>query len=161
MNQEVLQAKVSTVNEIVEKAKANKTLIIVEYRGLSVNQLEQIRRALRAEDASLAVYKNSLVERAVKELKYDELEPLLTGPNAFVFSLDELKGAKVVAKYAKRFGGTLNIKGAMIEGQFVDPKTLTALSKLPGKDGLISMFLSCLQAPIRSFACAVQAVADK
>ncbi len=161
MNQEVLQAKISTVNEIVEKAKANKTLIVVEYRGLSVAQLQELRRALRSEGASLSVYKNSLVERAVKELGYDDVHALLSGPNALVFSEDELKGAKVIAKYAKRFGATLNIKGAIMEGHFVDAPTLVQLSKLPGRDGLISMFLSCLQAPIRSFACAVQAIADK
>lgn len=161
MNKEVLKAKTEAVNEIVNKAKANKTMIIVEYRGLTVAQLQELRRALRAENASLSVYKNSLVERAVRELGYDDIHALLTGPNAVIFSEDEIKGAKVAAKYAKRFGATLNIKGGAMEGHFVDQKTLLQLSKLPGKDGLVSMFLSCLQAPIRQFACAVQAIADK
>lgn len=161
MNKEVLEAKKEVVNEIVNKAQNNKTLIVVEYRGLSVSQLQELRRALRAENASMFVYKNSLVTRAVDQLGYTELNSLLTGPNAFIFSEDEIKGAKVVSKYAKKYGETLNVKGGVMEGQFVDSVTLMQLAKLPGKEGLVSMFLSCLQAPIRQFACAVQAIADK
>ena len=107
------------------------------------------------------VYKNSLVERAVDELGYNELNDILTGPNAIVFSEDVIAGAKVIAKYAKRHRDILVIKGGIVEGKFVDADGMKEVAKLPGKDGLISMFLSCLQAPIRSFACAVKAVADK
>ena len=160
MNQQVLAAKSETVKEISEKAKKSQTIIVCEYRGLTVAQIQEVRRALRKENAEMNVYKNSLVERAVDELGYNELNDILTGPNAIVFSEDVIAGAKVIAKYAKRHKDVLVVKGGIVEGKFVDAKGMLEVAKLPGKDGLISMFLSCLQAPVRSFACAVQAVAD-
>ena len=160
MNKDVLLAKQETVSEIVSKAKDSTALVVAEYRGLTVAQLQELRRALRNEGASMNVYKNSLVERAVDELGYTELNDILKGPNAIVFSEDVIAGAKVVAKYAKRHRDVLIVKGGIVEGKFVDAKGIIEVSKLPGKEGLISMFLSCLQAPIRSFACTVKAVAD-
>ena len=161
MNQAVLAAKSETVKEISEKAKKSQTIIVCEYRGLTVAQIQEVRRALHKEKAEMNVYKNSLVERAVDELGYNDLNSVLTGPNAIVFSEDVIAGAKVIAKYAKRHRDVLVVKGGIVEGKFVGAKGIIEVSKLPGKEGLISMFLSCLQAPIRSFACAVKAVADK
>ena len=161
MNQAVLAAKSETVKEISEKAKKSQTIIVCEYRGLTVAEIQEVRRALHKEKAEMSVYKNSLVERAVDELGYNDLNAILTGPNAIVFSEDVIAGAKVIAKYAKRHKDVLVVKGGIVEGKFVDAKGIIEVSKLPGKEGLISMFLSCLQAPIRSFACAVKAVADK
>lgn len=161
MNQAVLAAKSETVKEISEKAKKSQTIIVCEYRGLTVAQIQEVRHALHKEKAEMAVYKNSLVERACDELGYEDLKQVLSGPNAIVFSEDVIAGAKVVAKYAKRHKDVLVVKGGIVEGKFVDAKGIIEVSKLPGKEGLLSMFLSCLQAPIRSFACAVKAVADK
>ena len=160
MNQAVLAAKSETVKEISEKAKKSSTIIVCEYRGLTVAQIQEVRRALRKEKAEMNVYKNSLVERAVDELGYNEMNDILKGPNAIVFSEDVIAGAKVIAKYAKRHRDVLIVKGGIVEGKFVDAKGMLEVAKLPGKEGLLSMFLSCLQAPVRSFACAVKAVAD-
>ena len=160
MNKQVLEAKRSVVKEIVEKANNSTTIIVAEYRGLTVAQLQELRRALRKEDSELCVYKNSLVERASDELGYKELNEVLCGPNAIIFSKEVSNGAKVVAKYARRFRDTLVIKGGVVEGKFADADKIKEVAKLPGKEGLISMFLSCLQAPVRQFAATVKAVAD-
>ena len=160
MNQDTLNEKKAIVDEIVNKAKESQTVIVAEYRGLKVSELEELRRALRQDDASLFVYKNSLVERAAKTLGYDGLNQYLEGPNAVVFSKDVAKGAKTVAKYVKKFQDVLKIKGGVVEGKVVDANTINDVAKIPSRDGLYSMFLSCLQAPIRQFACAVKAVAD-
>ena len=160
MNQQVLEAKQSVVKEIVEKAGAAQSITIAEYRGLTVAQLQELRRALRKEDAELCVYKNSLVARAVKELGYVGVDEVLAGPNAIIFSKELSNGPKIVNKYSKRFGNVLSVKGGVVEGKFVDAKGMIEVAKMPGREGLISMFLSCLQAPVRQFACAVQAVAD-
>ena len=159
MNKEVLQAKQSVVNEIVEKAKGSTTIVVAEYRGLTVAQLQELRRALHKEESELCVYKNSLVERAAGELGYD-MKDLLSGPNAIIFSKEVSGGAKVVAKYSRRFRDTLVIKGGVVEGKFADADKIKEVAKLPGREGLISMFLSCLNAPIRQFAATVKAVAD-
>ena len=160
MNKDVLLAKQETVSEIVNKAKDNSALVVAEYRGLTVSQLQELRRALRAEGASMNVYKNSLVERASDELGYADLKQVLSGPNAIFFSKEVNSAAKVLAKYAKRYGDSLNIKGGVFEGKFADAAGVKEIAKLPGKDGLLAMLLSCLQAPVRQFACTVKAVAD-
>ena len=160
MNKEVLQAKQDIVNSIVELSKTNAAMIVVEYKGLSVAKMQELRRALKAEGAQLTVFKNSLVERAVDELGYTGIKDTLVGPNAVIFSEDAFKGPKVIAKYARRFGESLTIKGAVVEGRFVDPAGVKTLAKIPGREGLISMFLSVLQAPVRQFAATVQAIAD-
>ena len=161
MNKEVLASKQAVVKEIEEKAKACKSLTIAEYRGLTVAQIQTLRRALREEKTEMCVYKNSLVERAVKELGYEGLDEFLSGPNALFFSEEISNGPKVIAKYAKKFGDALTIKGGFVEGKAYDKAGMIEISKLPGKEGLVSMFLSCLQAPIRQFAATVKAVAEK
>lgn len=160
MNQQVLEAKQNVVKEIVDKANKSQSITIAEYRGLTVAQLQELRRALRAEGAELCVYKNSLVERAVNELGYTGADDVLAGPNAIIFSTELSNGPKIVTKYSKRFGNVLSLKGGIVEGKFVDANGMKEVAKMPGREGLISMFLSCLQAPVRQFACAVQAVAD-
>ncbi len=159
MNQNILEAKKDVVSEIVSKAKSNKTIVIAEYRGLTVAQMQEIRRALRKENASLSIYKNSLVERAFDELGYTD-KSLLTGPNSLIFSEDEFSGIKIISKYAKRYNAVVHIKGAIVEGQLCDAETVKELSKLSSKDSIIAMLLSCLEAPIRQFACTVKAVSD-
>ena len=159
MNKQVLEAKQSVVKEIVEKAKNSTTIVVAEYRGLTVAQLQELRRALNKEDSELCVYKNSLVERASEELGY-EMKDILSGTNAIIFSKEVSNGAKVAVKYSKKFRDTLVIKGGVVEGKFADADKIKEVSKLPGREGLISMFLSCLQAPIRQFAATVKAVAD-
>ena len=160
MNKQVLEAKQSVVKEIVDKANASKSITVAEYRGLSVAKLQEVRRALRAEGAELCVYKNSLLARAVSELGYEGGKEVFEGPNAVIFSADYSNGPKIVNKYSRRFGNVLAIKGGFVEGKFLDGKAMVDVAKMPGREGLISMFLSCLQAPVRQFACAVQAVAD-
>ena len=83
----------------------------------------------------------------------------MSGSNAFVFSKEISDGPKVLAKFAKR-NENLVIKAGLVEGKVYDAAGMKTIATLPNKEGLISMFLSCLQAPIRSFACAVKAVAD-
>ena len=162
MNNEKTQAlKGAVVDEIVEKAKASKTLVVVTYHGLSVEKLQEVRRALHKDGCKLHVYKNTLVARAADQLGYGELKALLDGPNAFIFCEDPTQGLKTIVKYSKRYKDIFTIKGAVIEGSFVNADQLVTLSKVPGgKQGLLSMFLSVLQAPIRQFACTVKAVAD-
>ena len=162
MNNEKAQAlKGPVVDEIVEKATSSKTLVVVTYHGLSVANLEELRRDLRKEGCKMHVYKNTLVARAVEKLGYKEVEPLLEGPNAFIFCEDPTQGLKTIVKYSKKYKDVFVVKGAVIEGAFCDADQVVALSKIPGgKQGLLSMFLSVLQAPVRQFACTVKAVAD-
>ena len=159
MNQEILQTKSELVNEVVASIKDSSTVVVCEYRGLSVAELTDLRRTLRPTESTLAVYKNTLVKRAVESLGLHDAAALLEGPNALIFCKDVTAGAKVLAKYSRK-NDLLVIKGGIVEGKVVDKKQMIELSKLPNKEGMISMLLSVLQAPVRQFACAVKAVAD-
>ena len=160
MNQATLNAKKAVVEELVAKIKEAKTTVVCEYRGLTVAQLEALRNQLRETESVMGVYKNSLVARALTECGKDDLAKIMEGPNAIIFSKDVVAGAKIAAKFAKK-NENLGLKGGLVEGQFVDAKGIKEIATLPGREGLISMFLSVLQAPVRQFACAVKAVADK
>ena len=159
MNQAVLSAKQDVVTEITTKIKDSQSTVIVEYRGLSVAEVTELRRALRAEDVDFKIYKNTMAQRAVDELGFGEIKNSLTGPNAIAFSKDATAPARVLSKFAKDHKA-LVLKSGIVEGKEVNLETLQELANLPNKEGMLSMLLSCLQSPIRSFACVVKAVAD-
>lgn len=159
MNQDILNAKKETVSEVSNLLKENQALLVVEYRGLTVSELTSLRKSLRASESSLAVYKNTLVRRALKESNIEGLDSYLEGPNAFIFSKDVTKGPKVVTKFAKK-NDNLVIKCGLVDGKAYNADEMKAIAKLPDKNGLIAMLLSCLQAPVRQFAATVKAVGE-
>ena len=159
MNQAVLNAKQEMVSEISSKIKESQSTVVVEYRGLNVAEVTELRRALRAEDVDFKVYKNTMAQRAVDELGFAELKESLKGPNAMAFSKDATAPARILSKFAKNHKA-LVLKSGIVEGKEVDLDTLKELANLPNRDGMLSMLLSCLQSPVRSFACVVKAVAD-
>lgn len=160
MNHKNIVAKEAVVNEIHGLANENDAVIIFEYHGLSVAKITELRRLLRAQGSHMAIYKNSLVERAVAKLGKEELNEYLTGPNALLFSKDVSSGAKVLTRFA-RFNDEVEIKGGLFEGRVVDANQVRSISRLPDRNGMISMFLSVLNAPIQKFAATVKAVAEK
>ena len=159
MNQAVLSNKQALVTEISDKIKDSQATVVCEYRGLSVAEVTELRRNLRAEDVDFKVYKNTMVERACDEAGFEDLKDALTGPNAFAFSKDATAPARVLAKFAKKHKA-LVLKKGIVEGKVVDEATIKELSALPNRDGMLSMLLSCLQSPVSSFARVVKAVAE-
>jgi large subunit ribosomal protein L10 len=160
MNKDVLAAKKETVSEIGKSLKECGSLTIVSYQGLTVAELTELRRTLAEKDASLVVYKNTLVRRALKEGGIDGLESYLEGPNAFVFSKDVTAAPAALRKFG-RMHEALKLKAGYAEGRVLDEKAIMELAKMPNKEGLLSMFCQCLNAPVRSFAVAVNAIAEK
>lgn len=159
MNQAVLSNKQALVTEITDKIKNSQSTVVCEYRGLSVAEVTELRRSLRAEDVDFKVYKNTMFERACDETGFEDLKDILVGPNAFAFSKDATAPARILAKFAKKHQA-LVLKKGIVEGKVVDEDTIKELSLLPNREGMLSMLLSCLQSPVSSFARAVQAVAD-
>ncbi|MFI3284185.1 MAG: 50S ribosomal protein L10 [Erysipelotrichaceae bacterium] len=160
MKQSVLDVKIEQVNLVKEKFENAQSSVVVEYRGLTVAQVSELRNLLRAEGVEFKVYKNSIVSRAAEAAGFGELNSQLTGPNAIAFSEDAVAPSRVLAKFAKSHE-KLVLKGAVVEGKVVGVDTIQELSKLPSREGMLSMLLSCLQSPVRGFACAVKAVADE
>lgn len=160
MNQAILDSKKSVVSEIQDKfAKASST-VVAEYRGLSVSEVTELRRTLRAENVEMKVYKNTLAAKAAEAAGFSELADVLTGPNTLVFSDDAVAPSRIMAKFAKKHKA-LVLKGGIVEGKVVPVETINELSLLSNREGMLSMLLSVLQAPVSQFARTVKAVADK
>ena len=120
MSAEAIKAKSALVEEIATKLKDAQSAVIVEYRGLSVAEVTELRRSLRAEDVEFKIYKNTLVRRATESTGYEELNAQLTGPNAIAFGhSDAVAPARVLAKFAKDHEA-LVIKAGMVEGKVLD-----------------------------------------
>lgn len=159
MNQDVLKSKEAVVNEVADLVKENGAMVVCEYRGLSVAQITKLRNDLREKGASMCVYKNSLVTRALKDT-HEGIEEYLTGPNMYVFAKDATDGSlKVLTKFAKK-NEELVIKGGIIDGKVSDKKYVVTIASLPSKEGLVSMLLSVLQAPMRNLAYSLGQIAE-
>ena len=159
MNEAIINSKKAVVSEIAEKMKQSESTVVVEYRGLTVAEVTELRRNLRAENVDFKVYKNSLAQRAAEEAGMADLTKDLVGPNAIAFGGDAVAPARVLAKFAKDHD-KLVLKSGIVEGKVVSVDTIKELSSLPNREGMLSMLLSCLQSPVRGFACAVKAVAE-
>lgn len=160
-NAKVLQEKQQIVAEVTEKMRNYASTVITDYRGLSVADVTELREQLREAGIEYRVLKNTLCRRATAEAEFTELDEHLTGPTAVAFSKDDaVAPAKILSEFAKKHEH-LKIKGGIVEGKVVDLEQLKALADLPSREGLLSMLLSVLQAPVRNFALAVKAVADK
>lgn len=160
MNEAIINSKKAIVEEIAAKMKESQSTVIVEYRGLTVAEVTQLRRDLRSEGVEFKVYKNSMAQRAAELAGAGDLAKDLIGPNAIAFGGDAVAPARVLAKFAKKHD-KLVLKSGIVEGKVVGVDTINTLSSLPNREGMISMLLSCLQSPVRGFACAVKAVKDQ
>lgn len=157
----VREEKVQVVEEIAGKLRESKGTILTDYRGLNVAQVTKLRKLCREAGVDFKVYKNTMTRRAAEQVGLNELNPMLTGPIAIAFSAeDEMAAAKIVADFAKE-NDALEIKGGVIEGKVLDQNEVKTIASLPNREGLLSMLLSVLQAPMRNFALAVKAVGDQ
>ncbi|MBN3523761.1 50S ribosomal protein L10 [Paenibacillus apiarius] len=160
-NAKVIEAKQQAVEVIAEKLRGSATTVVADYRGLNVSQVTELRKQLREAGIEFQVLKNTLVRRATAAAELSELDEVLSGPTAIAFSReDAVAPAKILNDFAKK-NEALEIKGGVVEGRVVDVAQIKALAELPSREGLLSMLLSVLQAPMRNFALAVKAVADK
>ncbi|AEH46179.1 50S ribosomal protein L10 [Parageobacillus thermoglucosidasius] len=156
-----IELKKQIVAEIADKFRASKSTVIVDYRGLNVAEITELRKRLREAGVEFKVYKNTLTRRALAEVGLEGLNDVFTGPNAIAFSNEDVVApAKILSEFAKEHEA-LEIKAGVIEGNIATIEEINALAKLPSREGLLSMLLSVLQAPIRNFALAAKAVADQ
>lgn len=157
----VLEAKKQAVQEISNRFAESKSTIITEYQGLTVSEMTELRKQLREAGVEYSVLKNTLTRRAAANAELKELDEHLIGPTAIAFSKDDvIAPAKVLHTFSKEHEH-LKIKAGVIEGKVTSLEEIQALATLPSRDGLLSMLLSVLQAPVRNLALAVKAVAEK
>lgn len=157
----VLENKKQIVSEITEKFKGSESSVLVDYRGLTVEEVTALRKELRDNNVDYKVYKNTLARRAVEEVGLEGLKETLVGPTAVAFGKDDVvTPAKILHNFAKEHEA-LEIKGGVIEGEIATLEQIQELSTLPDYEGLVSMLLSVLQAPIRNLAYAAKAVSEQ
>ncbi|HUC91431.1 MAG TPA: 50S ribosomal protein L10 [Paenibacillus sp.] len=160
-NAKIIQEKQQSVTEIATKLRESSSTVVADYRGLNVAQVTELRKQLRAAGIEFQVLKNSLVRRATASAELSQLDEVLSGPTAIAFSKeDAVAPAKILNDFAKK-NDALKIKGGVVEGQVVGFEQIKALADLPSREGLLSMLLSVLQAPMRNFALAVKAVGEQ
>ena len=156
-----IETKKVIVDDIAGKFKAAASVVVVDYRGLNVAQVTELRKQLREAGVEFKVYKNSLTRRATEIAGVDAINEFLVGPNAVAFSNEDVVApAKIINDFAKK-NEQLEIKAGIIEGNVSSAEDVKALAELPSREGLLSMLLSVLQAPIRNLALAAKAVADQ
>lgn len=157
----VIEQKQQHVEVISEQLKNSVSTVLVDYRGLKVSEVTELRKQLRDAGIEFKVYKNTMVRRAADSQGLSELNEFLVGPSAIAFSNEDvIMPAKIIHEFSKKHEA-LEIKAGVIEGSFVPAEDVKSIASLPSRDGLLSMLLSVLQAPVRNFAYAVKAIGEE
>ncbi|HBV23446.1 MAG TPA: 50S ribosomal protein L10 [Jeotgalicoccus sp.] len=157
----VIEQKQQHVEVISEQLKNSVSTVLVDYRGLKVSEVTELRKQLRDAGIEFKVYKNTMVRRAAESQGLSELNEFLVGPSAIAFSNEDvIMPAKIIHEFSKKHEA-LEIKAGVIEGSFVPAEDVKSIASLPSRDGLLSMLLSVLQAPVRNFAYAVKAIGEE
>ncbi len=150
-SEKVLAQKKQIVSQLSEKIKDSISIVFADYRGLTVEQDTELRRAFREAGVEYSVVKNSLTRFAVKEIGLEGLIEHLNGPIAMAASgKDPVSPAKVLAEYSKKFN-VLEMKVGVLEGKIIDIEGIKAIAALPSKEELVAKVLGGLNAPISGF----------
>lgn len=146
------EAKKVAVSEIKQKFDNAKSAIIVDYRGLNVEEVTELRAKFRKAGVDYKVYKNNLVRLAIKDTPFESLDADLTGPNAIAFGMeDAVVPAKIIKEFAKGHK-KLELKSGVVEGTYYNLNQVLELADLPSKEALIGRFLGSIKAPVANFA---------
>lgn len=158
-----LEIKKVAVAEIVERFKAAQSVVVVSYSGLTVEQVTNLRKLCREQDVHYVVLKNRLVVRALQELGIEGLDPILEGPNAFVFGNKDVTNApKIVNDFIEKNKLTsLQIKGGLMGTEVMDVAAVKGLAALPSRDELLATLVGCLQSPVSSLVAVLDEIAEK
>ena len=156
-----VELKQPIVAEISEVIKDAQSVVLVDYRGLTVEEDTALRKQLREAGVNYKVYKNTLMNFAFKGTDFEALAPYLNGPSAIAVSTEDATApARVLAEFAKK-AKKLEIKAGVVEGTLYDAKGMQAGAEIPSRDVLISKLLGSLQSPITNFARVIKQIAEK
>lgn len=152
--------KAAVVEEVGAQVAKSQTLVLAEYRGITVEQMTKLRAEARARGVYLHVLKNTLARRAVNGSKFEVVADQMTGPLIYGFSEDAVAAAKVVADFAKG-NDKLVLRAGAYNGRPLDKAGVAALAAIPSKEVLIAQLLGLMQSPISRLARVLAAVAEK
>ena len=156
-----IELKQPIVEEISASIKDAQSVVLVDYRGLTVEQDTQLRRQFREAGVTYKVYKNTMMNFAFKGTDFEALIPYLEGPSAMALSTtDATAPARIISKFAKT-APVLEMKGGVVEGVAYDAKGISAIANIPSREELLSKLLGSIQAPVSSFASVMKQLAEK
>ncbi len=156
-----VELKQPIVQEISEYIKDAQSVVLVDYRGLTVAEDTQLRKQLREAGVTYKVYKNTMLNFAFKGTDFESLAPALEGPSAVAISnSDATAPARVLAKFAKT-APALEMKAGVVEGTFYDAEGMKSIAAVPSREELLSKFLGSIQSPITNFARVLNQIAEK
>lgn len=154
------QQKQLVIDEIKAKLDGAQSAILVDYMGITVEQADKMRRALREADVDYTVYKNTLVKRAIEGTDFESLKDHLAGPSAIAISkTDATAPARTLNGLIKEIP-VVEFKAGVVEGTFYDKAGVEAIANIPSRDELIAKFMGSIQSPVSAFVRTLQAVAD-
>jgi len=155
----ILEQKENTVKEIVDKLGNSKTFLLINYQGLTVSELAELRERLREVNSDIKVYKNTLMNLALKK-KNIELNDYMSGPNAYLFADSIIEPIKVVSKFAKDHPA-LEIRVGYIDNEVVDTKVIGEYATIPSMEGLLTMVAGGLMEHVRNLSIGLNLYAEK
>jgi len=156
-----IEIKKPIVEEISATIKDAQSVVLVDYRGLTVAQDTELRKQLREAGVTYKVYKNTMMNFAFKGTDFESLAPYLDGPNAMAVSTtDATAPARILAKFAQT-AKKLEIKAGVVEGALYDADGMKAISEIPSREELLSKLLGSIQSPIANFARCMNQLAEK
>ena len=156
----VQQHKVDALEAIKSKLEENSDYIFTDYRGLTVDQITELRRKLREKEAEYKVVKNRYAKLAFQQMETPDVADLLVGPTALALLKDDPSAiAKILVDYARE--APVEVKGALVDGRVFDGPQTVELSKLPGRDQLLAQLMSTMNAPVQNLVYAMNGVTQK
>ena len=153
-----LEIKKGVVADIKEKFEKAQSAILVDYRGLNVAEVTDLRNQLRKAGVEYAVLKNTMINLAVKDMNLDDLKPHLEGPTAVAFGYeDAVAPAKILSEFAKK-NKKISIKCGVVDGAFIDEAGVQSLANTPSREVLIAKIMGSMMSSVSKFVYALEAI---
>ena len=156
-----VESKKQIVEEIKAKIQASKSVVLIDYKGLTVAEDTTFRCNMRKANTEYKVLKNTLLRRAFNELDVTAFDSDLNGPTAVAFCKDETTAAKIAVDMCKDTNDKISVKSAYVDGGYVDQKGVKELASIPSKEVLVAKLAGALSGIVRGLAVALNAVAEK
>lgn len=157
-----VELKKPIVEEISELLNGAATAVVVDYRGLTVAQDTELRRQLREAGVVYKVYKNTMINFAIKDTEFADLAQHLEGPTAIAVCKDDATAAaRVLVNFAKKGAEVLEVKGGVVDGTYYDADGVKQIASIPSREVLLSKLLGSMQSPITNFARVIKQIAEK
>ena len=160
-SEKILETKKAKVEQLTELIKSSVSGVLVDYKGITVEEDTNLRRALREANVQYSVEKNSLLQFAFKNAGYEGFDDILKGSTAIAVSMDDQTApARILGEFAKKNENKFFLKAGYIGNEVYDEAGVNALSKIPSREILLSQLVGSLQGPMQKLAATIQAVID-